>query len=185
MTVRHGLPWSWGATESERSADYPCARLVPDPGHRMIRAVSVDAPAAMVYRWLCQLRLAPYSYDLIDNRGRRSPRTLTPAADQLEIGAPFLIIFQIAAFEEGHEITGMGRPGPTRRFGPMACTYRVQPTGARSSRLIGRLDLTARGRSLGVPIAWGDLVMMRKQLLTLAGLAERDCTVSLPGDDRE
>ena len=55
----------------------------------------------------------------------------------------------------------------------MACTYRVTAEGGNASRLIGRLDVTARGGLLGVPIAWGDLVMMRKQLRTLAGSAER------------
>jgi hypothetical protein len=171
--IRPGLPWSWGATEAERQASYPCAALVADPAHRMIRAVRVGAPAEVVYRWLCQLTLAPYSYDLIDNRGRRSPRTLTAGADRLRIGAPFLSIFQIAGFEPGREITGVGLPGPTRRFGPMACTYRALPVDSGRSRLIGRLDLTDKGGLLGVPIAWGDLVMMRKQLRTLAALAER------------
>jgi hypothetical protein len=45
------------------------------------------------------------------------------------------------------------------------------PTGPASCRLIGRLDLTAA--RLGPLIAWGDLLMMRKQLRTLAACAER------------
>jgi hypothetical protein len=171
--IRAGLPWSWGATDAERLADHPCAALVPDPAHRMIRAVDVAAPAATTFRRLCQLTRAPYSYDLVDNLGRRSPRTLTPGADDLQLGTTFVMIFQIAAFEPGVEITGVGRPGPARRFGPMACTYRVVPNGERASRLIGRLDLTAKGGLLGTPVAWGDLVMMRKQLRTLATLAGR------------
>lgn len=61
----------------------------------------------------------------------------------------------------------VGAPEP----GTMACTYRVTPAGGGTCRLIGRLDLTA-GR-LAAPIAWGDLVMMRKQLRTLAACAER------------
>lgn len=171
--IRSGLPWSWGATDAERLADYPCAALVPEPAHRMIRAVDVAAPAATTFRWLCQLTQAPYSYDLVDNLGRRSPRTLTPGADDLAVGTTFVTIFQVAAVEPGREITGVGRPGPTHRFGPMACTYRVVPDGERSSRLIGRLDLTAKGGLLGAPVAWGDLVMMRRQLRTLAALAGR------------
>lgn len=170
MTVRRGLPWSWGATDAEIDADYPCAALVPEPAARLVRAVDVAAPVAHTFRWVCQLTQAPYSYDLIDNLGRRSPRTLTPGADALAPGTPFVMIFQIVDVVPGREITGVGRPGPTRRFGPMACTYRVTPHGS-GSRLIGRLDLTAT--RLATPIAWGDLLMMRKQLRTLAACAER------------
>ncbi len=152
MTVRRGLPWSWGATDAETDDDYPCAALVPEPAARMIRAVDVAAPAVHTFRWLCQLTQAPYSYDLVDNLGRRSPRALTPGADALAPGTPFVMIFEIAEVLAGREITGVGRPGPTQRFGPMACTYRVTPVSERACRLIGRLDLTA-GR-LAAPIAW-------------------------------
>lgn len=168
--MRRGLPWAWGATDPEIDDDYPCAGLVPEPAARMVRAVDVAAPAAHVFRWVAQLTQAPYSYDLVDNLGRRSPRTLTPGADVLAPGTPFVMIFEVVGVMPGREVTAVGRPGPTRRFGPMACTYRVTPRGPHS-RLIARLDLTAT--RLALPIAWGDLVMMRKQLRTLAACAER------------
>ena len=60
---------AWNATEAERAelaTDVPCDRLVPG-GRRLVRAVDVDAPAPLVFRWLCQLRVAPYSYDTLDN----------------------------------------------------------------------------------------------------------------------
>ncbi len=152
--VGAGLPWSWGATDDERRADYPCAALVPDPALRMIRAVDVAAPATTTFRWVCQLRLAPYSYDLIDNRGRRSPRHLTPGSDDLAVGDPFLTIFEIDGWARGREITGVGLPGPTERFGPMACTYRVADGGEHASRLVGRLDLTASSRVVNLALAW-------------------------------
>jgi hypothetical protein len=76
------------------------------------------------FRRLSQLTRAPCSCDLVDDLGRRSPRTLTPGADDLQLGTTCVMIFQIAAFGPGVEITGVGRPGPARRFGPMACTYR-------------------------------------------------------------
>ena len=83
-------------------------------------------------------------------------------------------LFEIDIWHRGREITGVGLPGPTARFGPMACTYRVEPNGEHASRLVGHLDVTARRRAARLALAWGDLVMMRKQLRTLAGLAARD-----------
>lgn len=76
--VRH-----WGTTAPERARPYPCDELVPSSDGALFRGVSVEAPAAVVFRWLCQLRAAPYSYDLLDNRGRRSPQELTPGLERL------------------------------------------------------------------------------------------------------
>ena len=54
-------------TRAEQDRTYPCDDLVPDPGDRLLRGVDVAAPADVVYRWVCQFRAAPYSYDWIDN----------------------------------------------------------------------------------------------------------------------
>lgn len=94
----------------------------------MLRAVDVAAPPAVVFRWRCQLKVAPYSYDLLDNLGRRSPRELTPGVERLERGQRFLI-FELVDFEPGRQLTGTSLPGPTRVFGPIAGTYLVEPAG--------------------------------------------------------
>jgi hypothetical protein len=65
----------WGSTADERGASYPCEEFVPDADIAVFRAIDISAPVAVVFRWLCQLRVAPYSYDLLDNLGRRSPRS--------------------------------------------------------------------------------------------------------------
>jgi hypothetical protein len=67
----------WGSTAPERSESFPCDRLVPEADHTLFRAVGVEAPQGVSFRWLCQLRAAPYSYDRLDNFGRRSPQELT------------------------------------------------------------------------------------------------------------
>ena len=84
MTV--GLPLVWGATPAEVARRYPADEMYDGPTLALTRAVSVAAPADLTYRWLCQVAVAPYSYDLLDNWGRRSPTRLTPGADALALG---------------------------------------------------------------------------------------------------
>jgi hypothetical protein len=129
-----------------------------------------------VFRWICQLKVAPYSYDAIDNLGRRSPRTLTPGAEIIEVGQRWMVS-RIVAFQQNVHITGETLRGPRKLFGPMTCTYAVRPRAGGSCRLVVRLDLSvpnAFRRLAASPLAWGDLMMMRKQLFTLKQLAERD-----------
>src|SRR5271165_7567855 len=112
----------WGSAAGERAEAFPCDGLVGEPDLELFRAVDVRAGAATVYRWLCQLRVAPYSYDLLDNRGRRSPQTLTPGLEQLELGQSVMRIFKLVDFEPGRSITVLS---DGRLFGRVACTYRV------------------------------------------------------------
>ena len=73
---------------------FPCDRyLFPFDG-AYFRAVEVQAPAPLVFRWLCQLRVAPYSYDWIDNCGRQSPRQLISGMENLQVGQSVMMIFQ-------------------------------------------------------------------------------------------
>ena len=57
---------TWGSSPDERAA-YPCDGLIESPERVLFRAIDVDAPAPLVFRWLCQMRVAPYSYDWVDN----------------------------------------------------------------------------------------------------------------------
>jgi hypothetical protein len=164
---------TWGSVPSEREAAYPCDGLL-DSRDVLFRAVDVDAPSPLVFRWLCQLRKGPYSYDWVDNLGRRSPRQLIDGIDRLEVGQRFMI-FRLASFEEGVSIT---LDSITALFGRVVITYKVVPVEADRSRLVAKLIFSTPPG----PYGWvmrrllpaGDLVMMRKQLLTLKALAERD-----------
>jgi hypothetical protein len=168
---------SWGSTAAERELELPCDRYVPEPVDAYWRAVDVDAPPAVVFRWLCQLRVAPYSYDLIDNAGKRSPRELTPGLEQLETGQRVMRIFELVEFERGRHLTLLLRSAP-RGFGELAVSYVVRPAEAGGSRLLVKLVLgayppwPARAAFAAGAAPWLELVMMRKQLLTLKRLAE-------------
>lgn len=167
-----GLPWCWGATPAEWSRVYRCDEMVPRAPCRVVRAVSAQAPADQVFRWLCQLRVAPYSYDLLDNLGRRSPRTLTPGLEHLAEGQSFMTTFALIHHVDGEQLTVVttGRLG---RLAPRtAITYAVAPAGDGHSRLIGVLAADGQQPRLRrTGLAWGDLVMMRRQLRTLAALS--------------
>lgn len=176
--VPPALPWSWGATAEERDAPWACDALVPEAEDAYLRAVEVAAPAALGLRWLCQLRAAPYSYDALDNGLRRSPRRLTPGLEALALGLTFMRIFELVAFTPGRDLTlRISDPRARRWFGDVALTYAALPAGAARCRLACKVVVRyPRGfaRLARRVLPWGDLVMMRKQLLTLKRLAERD-----------
>jgi hypothetical protein len=165
----------WGTSAAERAQEFACDELIARPDHTMWRAVDVDAPAAITFRWLCQLRAAPYSYDKLDNLGRRSPQTLTPGLERLEVGQRVQTVFRLVAFEPGRSLTMRSR---SRLMGHVVCTYRVDERPAERSRIVVKLLVDhgswAPQRALmRLLLPPGDLVMMRRQLLNLRGLAER------------
>lgn len=167
----------WNTSPEERDAGFPWDAL-DDGAHRVLtRAVDVRAPVTTTFRWICQLRHAPYSYDWIDNGGRRSPRTLTPGAERLATGQRFLI-GTIADVDAGRSVTLRALPQARRLYGLLACSYQVVPVTDAASRIVVRLVVAEPAGALQqaryAVLVWGDLVMMRKQLLTLRDLAEAD-----------
>ena len=170
------LPLTWGVTRAEARRPYAADHLVDGTMLTMTRAITVAAPQELTWRWLCQIAVAPYSYDWIDNRGRRSPRSLTPGADHLVAGQRMAIVFQLVAFDPPHHWTAITTAAGRRLFGPVAMTYAAEPAGA-GSRIVCRISVAQDGPlrwTRSRLLAWGDLVMMRKQLRTLKWLAERD-----------
>ena len=178
MRHRGGLPWVWcePATEVQLLAPASAADARP-----VVRSVVVDAPAETVFGWVCQLRRAPYSYDWLDNFGRRSPREADPSLTGLEVGQSFMTIFELVGFAAPSSVRLRMKEGwPTAAFGAIDLTYSIEAADAERTRLSAVMWMLPIGRVLGRTrrylLAWGDLVMMRKQLRTLAALAERDTT---------
>ena len=171
--------YNWGTSEAERARQYPCDLILADPDQEMYRAVDVDAPASKLFLWLCQLRLAPYSYDWIDNFGRQSPRRLVPGLDQLEAGQEFMRIFVLDSFEPGRSLTlRTKQPG----LSLAAVTYLTESLPSQGSRLLVKFSVRYSSGAAAMPMRLvlppGDLVMMRRQLLNLKRLAEGESAVS-------
>ena len=144
------------------------------PSDRRRRAtrvvVAVDLPAPR----------APYSYDWIDNLGKRSPQQLTPGLDQPAVGQTVMRIFRIASFARDEHLTVM-LDSTSRRRPPYAMAYVVTPNGPSASRLVVHIRASAphglpkrARRVLLAMLASVDLMMTRRQLRNLKALAERD-----------
>ena len=119
---------NWGATPAERALLFPCDAYLTTVDSAYFRAVDVRAPATILFRWLCQLKAAPYSYDWIDNYGRRSPRRLTPGLEQLARSQRIMTIFELVEFEPDRHLTMvLADPLAIATFGEIAGSYMIFP----------------------------------------------------------
>jgi hypothetical protein len=158
----------WGVTEDETLRSYPCDDFVAAPTMQAWRGVSVQAPAEAVWPWVAQVRLAPYSYDWIDNRGRCSPRELAglpePTVGERFTTAGGRQLGRIVSVDPGRQLTAtiMGT----------FMSYVLVPDGQDGTRLLLKVvTRTSRVAALGLSVV--DLIMARRQLLNLRQLAER------------
>ena len=113
--------------------------------------------------------------------GRRSPREADLSLTGLKVGQSFMTIFELTGFAAPFSVTLRMKEGwPTAAFGAIDLTYSVETADAERMHLSAVMWMPPIGRVLGRArrylLAWGDLVMMRKQLRTLGALAERDST---------
>ena len=114
------------------------------------------------------MRIAPYSYDWIDNRGRRSPRDLLGLPEP-RVGERFTTaggreLGRIVSVDPGRQLTGtiMGA----------FMSYVLVPQEHGTTRLLLKVVMrTARWTAPGLSV--GDLIMARRHLLNLKQLAER------------
>ena len=158
----------WGVSQSETLRSYPCDDFVASPTLQAWRGVRIQAPAAAVWPWVAQVPLGPYSYDWIDNCGRRSPRD--PAGlPEPQVGERFTTaggraVGRIVSVDPGRHLTGsiMGA----------VVSYVLVPQQPGVTRLLLKVVMrTSRWAGLGLCV--GDLIMARRQLLNFKQLAER------------
>ena len=79
----------WGATDEEVAGPYPGAELVPEGKRSPTMAVTINATPEQVWPWLVQMgwgRGGWYSWDLLDNAGRRSATEVHPEWQNLAVG---------------------------------------------------------------------------------------------------
>jgi len=72
----------------------------------LLRFIEIQADESHIFAWLNQLRVAPYSYDLVDNRCRKSPHYIIKNLPPIRINTHFLLAFHIQAFKENSFLVG-------------------------------------------------------------------------------
>jgi hypothetical protein len=161
----------WGVTDEEAVRRYPCDDLVADPVLQAWRGATVRAAPEHVWRWVAQIRLGPYSYDWIDNLGRRSPQDLRGLPEPM-VGDAFTTALGGRRFGRIEAVT-VGEELTATIMGAHMSYVLVPVDDGLHTRLL--LKVVARGNRVTAPLLCvGDLVMARRQLLNLAALAERD-----------
>ena len=165
----------WGVTDAEVARPYLCDKWLTNPTLVAWRGVTVEARGEDVWPWVTQVRLAPYSYDWIDNLGRRSPQTLLdlppPAVGEPFISAGGKRMGTVLSVDPPHQLTG-------RLLGAVI-SYVVEPGGPSRSRLLMKI-VSNLPRPLAPLLSVGDLVMARRQLLNWKRLAEAHAVSETP-----
>jgi hypothetical protein len=175
-------PWHlrWGATREEAAAPMPGDALVPRSHFTATRAITVDAAPEAVWPWLMQVgfgRAGFYSYDLLDNLGRPSARTIMPRWQHLapgDLAAPMAnpatpsTSFVVAELDEPMTLV-WAKPDST-------WCWSLRRLSDGRTRVVTRLRQRYGFRSgalLTVVLAeLGDFPMMRKMLLGIKRRAE-------------
>lgn len=84
-------PWQlrWGATPEDLARKMPGDEIVHHPVFNATRAVTVNARPEDIWPWIVQIgfwRAGWYTYDLLDNPGRRSAERIVPEFQHMEVG---------------------------------------------------------------------------------------------------
>ncbi len=165
----------WGVTDGEVARRYPCDDVVLAPVRELWRGVTVQTGPERVWPWLCQLRLAPYSYDWLDNLGHRSPRELRGLPDPRP-GEPFSCL--AGRRDVGRVLSVVPGEQLTATIMGAVMSYLLVPEGS-ATRLLLKIVM-ARPRWYTSALALGDWPMARRQLTNLKRLAENGPGVGGP-----
>jgi hypothetical protein len=173
-------PWQlrWGATDAEVKHTMPRDEIVGEPSFNATRAVTIHASAQTIYPWIVQMGLTRagwYSYDLLDNLGRRSAESILPEHQNIQIGDLIPLSpdgkqgMRVKYFRKNKWILWWDEKGDT------SWVWEIHPEG--KARLITRVRVKYRLFSSAVLfnllIEFFDILMMRKPMLGIKRRAEK------------
>ncbi len=167
---------AWGATAAESSAAMSGDSLISKAHFAATRSITIGASPVAVWPWIVQMgygRAGWYSYDRLDNAGRRSASVILPEYQRPKVGdaVPMtgrvtdVTVFRVESFTPGAEML-WAKPDAT-------WAWSLHPTANGGTRLVTRVR--ARYAGPAAPLSMllmeiGDFPMMRK---CLAGIKLR------------
>jgi hypothetical protein len=185
----------WGASEEEIAAGYPGDELIESPADQTTMAVTIAAPAEVIWSWLVQIgqdRGGMYSYDGLEQAiglDIHSAETINPAWQHLEPDDRVRLVppgwgplpdgyaLRVSLVEPPHTL--VLRQGPPQDPWDGVWTFSIREVGPGLCRLVSRTRthrnpgiaqaVLRAATTLGAPITW---VMTRKMLLTIKERAE-------------
>lgn len=168
----------WGATTQEINGAVVGDELCPDARVLATRCITIAAPPLEVFPWLRQMgfgRAGWYSYDWLDNLGRRSATRIHPEWQDVVTGSAVPggpVSFTAAIVDPPHAfVLQQGRPMSRLCF-TLAYELRAHPAGTRLvTRMRARIRVPGGSVIEKVLLGPGDGFMVQRQLRTLAARA--------------
>ena len=167
----------WGATAEEINSSVVGDDLCSDATVVATRSITIGAAPQEVFPWIRQMgfgRGGWYSYDWLDNLGRKSATTIHDEWQSVEAGDKIPsgpISFTAAIVDAPRhfvlEIQSLGKKSPKLHF-TLAYELRDNPQGTRLvTRMRSRINLPLGSLFEKLILAPGDGIMLRRQLLNI------------------
>jgi hypothetical protein len=167
----------WGATAEEISSSMVGDDLCSDATVVATRSITIGAAPQEVFPWIRQMgfgRGGWYSYDWLDNLGRKSATTIHDEWQSVEAGDKIPsgpISFTAAIVDAPRhfvlKIKSPGKKSPKMHF-TLAYELRDDPQGTRLvTRMRSRVNLPLGSLFEKLILGPGDGIMLRRQLLTI------------------
>ena len=167
----------WGAPPEEIQSPVVGDDLCPNATLIATRSITISAPPQEVFPWIRQMgfgRAGWYSYDWLDNLGRKSATTIHDEWQTVEAGdkVPSGPISFTAAIVEAPrhfvlEIKSLGKKSPKLHF-TLAYELRDDPQGTRLvTRMRSHANFPLGSLFEKLVLGPGDGFMLRRQLLTI------------------
>ena len=168
----------WGSTTEEINGAVVGDDLCPNSHVNATRSITIAAPSDEVFPWIRQMgfgRAGWYSYDWIDNLGRKSATRVHDEWQHIQSGDVIPagpISFVAAIVEPSHAFVLQITSGkPAKPWLNFTLAYELRPD-EEGTRLVTRMrsNISVPGGSLfeHLILAPGDGLMVRRQLLNLA-----------------